>query len=87
MEQQRLQDTLKQTSRIESGTGCWIWQGQVSNSGWGRMMINFDGQTRMVSACDASYLAFFSDIPDGKLVTLKCGNRLCVNPQHLTLNE
>ena len=66
--------------------GCWIWQGQVSNSGYGRTNIKLnDGNVKMVSAQTASYIAFTSEIPAGQLVKQHCGNRLCINPEHLEL--
>ena len=67
-------------------SGCWIWQGQVSNSGYGRLKQRQEDQTvKMVSAQSASYIAFFDRIPEGFLVKQYCGNRLCINPAHLEL--
>jgi len=39
----------------------------------------------MLSAQAASYQAFTSSIPEGHLVKQSCGNRLCINPEHLEL--
>ena len=65
---------------------CWIWTGQISNSGYGRVMeLQDDRRTKMVSAQTASYNAFIGDVPDGHLVKQSCGNRLCINPDHLEL--
>ena len=70
----------------EEKTGCWIWTGQVSNSGYGRVMETQDDHgTKMVSAHTASYHAFIGQVPQGHLVKQSCGNRLCVNPEHLEL--
>jgi hypothetical protein len=67
-------------------SGCWIWQGQVSNSGYGRIMVSdTDNRVKMVSAQAASYQQFIAEVPDGYLVKQSCGNRLCINPQHLAL--
>lgn len=67
-------------------SGCWVWQGQISNSGYGRTMIrDEDNKVKMVSAQSASYQQFISEVPDGYLVKQSCGNRLCINPQHLSL--
>ena len=67
-------------------SGCWIWQGQVSNSGYGRIMVSdTDNMVKMVSAQAASYQQFIAEVPDGYLVKQSCGNRLCINPQHLAL--
>ena len=83
--------TAKQKSLFEmtqplDDSGCWIWQGQVSNSGYGRTMIRgADNTVKMVSAQTASYRQFVAEVPDGYLVKQSCGNRLCINPQHLEL--
>lgn len=67
-------------------SGCWAWQGQVSNSGYGRIKVSdSNNETKMVSAQTASYLQFVAKVPDGYLVKQNCGNRLCINPQHLEL--
>jgi hypothetical protein len=46
-------------------------------------MIQDDGIPRTVGADDASYIAFFGEIPPKTLVRQTCGNRLCINPDHL----
>ena len=67
-------------------TGCWLWNGQISNSGYGRIMeLQQDRTTKMVSAQAASYHAFIGSVPDGHLVKQNCGNRLCIDPDHLEL--
>lgn len=82
----RLQQQLKQYSQPEEDSDCWIWQGQCSNSGHGRLKIQDEnGRVKMVSAEDASYIAFIATIPDKHLVMQTCGKRLCINPDHLAL--
>lgn len=80
------QKRLFESTQLIDDSGCWIWQGQISNSGYGRTNIRVhEGSVKMVSAQTASYLAFISDIPEGNLVKQRCGNRLCINPKHLEL--
>ncbi|MEZ5534488.1 MAG: hypothetical protein R3F02_02580 [Thiolinea sp.] len=83
----KLQEQLRARSTEQADSGCWEWQGQISNSGRGRIMIQDQesGNTRTVSAEDASYIAFLGEIPQGSLVRQSCGNRLCINPEHLEL--
>jgi len=81
----RLQQQLKQQMIQQNDTGCWIWQGPLSNSGHGRLKVQVNGAVKMVSAEDASYMAFVGDIPDRHLIMQTCGNRLCINPEHLNL--
>ncbi len=80
------QKSLFEMTHLLDDSGCWIWQGQVSNSGYGRTKIrNTDKTLKMVSAQSASYQHFIAEVPDGYLVKQSCGNRLCINPQHLVL--
>jgi hypothetical protein len=80
------QQKLHGMTYTQDDTGCWIWTGQVSNSGYGRIMEARDhGDTGMVSAQSASYRAFIGPVPAGYLVKQRCGRRLCINPEHLEL--
>ena len=80
------QKRLFDNAQIINDSDCWIWQGQISNSGYGRTNVRIkDGRVKMVSAHTASYQAFISDIPEDSLVKQQCGNRLCINPKHLEL--
>lgn len=67
-------------------TGCWMWTGQISNSGYGRLMVrdSRDGNS-LQSAHQVSYSTFVGPIPHGLLVRQTCHNRLCINPEHLEL--
>jgi hypothetical protein len=81
-DQRRLVDHVRKLDDCD----CWIWQGQVSNSGYGRVHeLQKDRSMKMVSAQAASYRAFVDEIPDQQLVKQTCGNRLCINPAHLEL--
>lgn len=80
------QKQLYEMTTLLNDSGCWIWQGQVSNSGYGRLnQLQDDKTVQMVSAQSASYRAFIDSIPDDYLVKQHCGNRLCINPDHLEL--
>ncbi len=80
------QQKLQGMTYLQNDTGCWVWKGQISNSGYGRIMeMQEDSRTKMVSAQTASYHAFIGQVPEGNLVKQSCGNRLCINPEHLEL--
>lgn len=63
----------------EPNSGCWIWLGNVSNSGYGHIRLN----QKNVGAHRVSYETFKCEIPDGLVIDHLCSNRLCVNPDHL----
>lgn len=60
---------------------CWIWNGATLNSGYGLIRLNEEEGMRLVHrVVQDHYLPF-----DPKLeVQHNCGNKLCVNPSHLT---
>jgi hypothetical protein len=63
---------------IEVGD-CWEWQGAMQSRSPVPTM-NFEGKVKPVRR----HLAEAMDLPvQGKLATYKCGNPLCVHPDHL----
>lgn len=83
LNRQRLLDSVVS----DPDSGCWLWRGQISNSGYGRIMLSGADGRAMESAHRASYLTFVGPIPDGTFVRQSCGNRLCINPEHLEVLE
>lgn len=67
---------------------CWLWKGQISNSGYGKIMIKDENTgTRYEGAKEVSYMAYIGEIKPGYRVRTTCNNRLCVNPEHLELYQ
>ncbi|MBF0256632.1 MAG: hypothetical protein HQL47_09290 [Gammaproteobacteria bacterium] len=83
----RLKGLIRLQSWINPENACWEWQGQISNSGHGRIMLSDENGRRLLSAEQASFIAFHQDLPEGAGVRQTCNNRLCVNPEHLQLVE
>ena len=79
LNRQRLLDSVVS----DPDSGCWLWRGQISNSGYGRIMYSSENGRAMESAHRASYLIFVGPIPNGTFIRQSCGNRLCINPEHL----
>lgn len=69
------------TSRYipEPNSGCWLWTGRLSSSGYGRVRV--DGKD--VMAHRVSFEMHFGSIEKEKIIMHKCNNPICVNPSHL----
>ena len=81
-------ERLKAQTIKPADSNCWMWQSQVSNSGYGRIMLRDEnGGMHRQSAHRASYISFIGPLPAGKKVVQTCGNRLCINPDHLELQD
>ena len=78
-------DRLLASIAREPSSGCCLWRGQISNSGYGRMMVRQASGNKMESAHRAGYAAFVAPLSEGSIVRQRCGNRLRVNPEHLEL--
>ena len=64
---------------IDPSSGCWIWQGAVSSSGYGNRWV--EGKT--VLAHRFYYEELVGTIPSDLQIDHLCRNKLCVNPEHL----
>ncbi|HUA14328.1 MAG TPA: HNH endonuclease signature motif containing protein [Verrucomicrobiae bacterium] len=76
---QGVKDRIQQNCRIDSETGCWIWQPRKNEDGYG--VMRWKG--KRFKAHRLAYMAFVSDIPENFEVDHLCRNRACVNPTHL----
>jgi len=60
---------------VEKTESCWIWRGTVRTNGYG----SYHGTHAHVK----SYEIHKGEIPENTVVHHVCGNRRCVNPEHL----
>ena len=81
---QRLQQKILSHIFTDENSGCWIWKGQIANSGYGKLKIKDEVHgTKAESAKEVSYMAFIEPIAQDTIIRQNCNNRLCVNPEHL----
>jgi DNA-binding XRE family transcriptional regulator len=71
-------DVIREKS-VEEGD-CWLWTGYVATSGHPYTSTGGKGST--VARSVATRLGMKVD---GKVVRMKCNNKLCVNPAHLSV--
>jgi hypothetical protein len=64
---------------VDPSTGCWVWQRSTSFNGYGQLW--YDGRTQR--AHRVFYQLYVGPIPERLQIDHTCGNRLCVNPDHL----
>lgn len=62
---------------------CWLWTGTVYN-GAPRLRL---GSSSYPYARRFAYRFWRGKIPTGHEVRMRCGNRLCVNPDHMTTEQ
>ena len=63
----------------EPNSGCWLWTGAISDTGYGNFYLN----RKTVNAHKLLYQALREPVPAGLELDHKCRIRSCVNPDHL----
>jgi hypothetical protein len=64
----------------EPNSGCWLWTGVITDTGYGDIRFS---RTKRERAHRLSYRLFKGEIPEGMTLDHMCGVRCCVNPDHL----
>lgn len=66
-------------NRVRKTKSCWLWVGEVSWNGYGRLQIN----KRRISAHRYFYELLAGVVPEGMELDHLCRVKNCVNPNHL----
>jgi len=67
---------------------CWNWLGDTSNTGHGIFFVyNEHGNSESISASHFAYKLSNNYNKPIKKIYYKCGNKLCCNPKHLSINK
>lgn len=64
----------------ELNTGCWLWTGAITGSGYG---IVYPPGGGMMQATHVFHAHFKAPVPKGMVVCHRCDTPACVNPEHL----
>lgn len=73
-------DRFQHLVMVNENGGCWLWQGPLSDGGYGRLYVEKGVE---VPAHRWSYEHSVGPIPDGLTIDHLCRVRACVNPDHL----
>ena len=70
-------------SKVQIVNACWIWTGATGGGRYGYGQAQWQGYR--TGAHRVSWLLWRGELEEGQEVDHTCGNRLCVNPDHLQL--
>lgn len=72
-------------AQVEPNTGCWLWTGAQTSSGYGEMVVGSKRGPgpRMAYAHRLSYEHWKGEIPPRFDIDHLCRQRCCCNPSHL----
>ncbi len=77
-------DRLLERVEPDLNSGCWLWSGAVTTTGYGAMKMR-DRGAAVRRTHRLSWECHFGPIPKGMNVCHKCDTPPCCNPAHLFL--
>jgi len=79
-----LLERIKDRCKVEYSTDCWIWTQTKGNTGYPSIRIS-ELSPHPILVRRLTYLLAVGPIGARLLVSAKCGQQLCCNPEHLFL--
>ena len=70
-------------TRVQKTSGCWLWTGAKTGSGYGQISRQGPGWRKTHLAHRLAYEELVGPIPGDKEIDHLCCNPVCVNPNHL----
>lgn len=71
----------EKVEKSEDPAACWLWKAGKMCGGYGCFYVDL----KHTHAHRVAYELCIGPVPDGMRVVQKCGNILCMNPQHFAL--
>lgn len=68
---------------VDEATGCWLWSGSISSTGYGTQYIHRSSGRHTLLAHRWMYERKVGPIPEGLDIDHLCQTKRCVNPDHL----
>lgn len=86
MDIEKLKNRLLKNSVIDPETGCWVWRGKISSSGYGQLTVRILDKAYPVNLyVHRLAVVIFQGkrLREDCHVDHKCRNTLCINPEHV----
>jgi len=82
-----VEQLIKRKVIIDATTNCWLWQGEIGESGYGRLRMGYAKLPvhRIIAILHLGLID--GDVDTLALHNLECPHKHCCNPDHLHLGN
>jgi hypothetical protein len=85
MKSQPIPDNIRFWRKVSKTKTCWLWTGYVNPDGYAIMKVGNPRHPQ--NAHRVSWIIHFGEPSEKVKISQKCGNRICVNPEHLQTGQ